>query len=383
MFHSTPVPNLTSLTISTQLNVYRDELRHFEDLATSSRDTGRMEAANLYEERIHALEEQLFQMEREKVLKGETERANALAASQAAEAAERLRELTVRLQELQVALDDACVEKESLSEAASSKDAQISHYESERSRHVAESEAAAAEVLAHKSHVDALRQSLIEHEAKVVELQGLLAAARHQLAERQHDGSASEETVTLQCRVTELEDEKEALITRIQTVAQTTEVAVQDRLRAYEETIKTLEQKSAEQVQEIGALTERVAAEKRLEVELEAELFQTQKLAELQQRRVATQEAQCRELQAEQADLHEQISGLRRKLAAAVERSSISVSARTSQEGSLLPAPYVLQGHFQETVTSLQIQMEAVKNINTLVVENIRGELHSVCIFPT
>ena len=35
---------------------------------------------------------------------------------------------------------------------------------------------------------------------------------------------------------------------------------------------------------------------------------------------------------------------------------------------------YVPQRQFQETVTSLRLQMEAVKNLNELAVENLRGE---------
>lgn len=354
------------------MSIYREEVKYFEAIAINNRDEGRMEAANLYEERIHVLEEQLFVLEKEKLVRAEAERTRALAASEAAESAGRLRELTDRLQELQAALDAAVAEKDALSEAASSKDAQISHHESERSRHLAESEAAAAEVEAHKNHVEALRQSLIEHEAKVVELQGLLAAARHQLTEAQSSGGDSEAVAALQRRVKELEDEKDSLLSQLQSLVESSGATMQDRLNAYEETIKRLEQKTSEQVQEIGTLSERLAVEKRHKVELEAELFQRQKLAELQEQRATTQEAHCRELQEEREDLHEQIDGLRKKLAAAAERSNVSV--RTSQEGSILPPPYVLVGQFQETVTSLQIQMEAVKNINTLVVENIRGE---------
>lgn len=296
----------------------------------------------------------------------------------------KVTELWSRVGELQSALDTAVREKEALAEALAARDAQVSHHETERSRHQAETAAAAAEVAAHKSHVDALQQSVIEHEARVNELQGQLAEAQRKLAELTDlsQQTETEQVTSLRCLVTDLEQQKDDLVTKLQTVVRETEVSVQSRLsHAFTEqreadrtALRALEDSSVEQTQRYQTLSEEVNQRRRQNVELEAELHQMQNLLDLQQSRANTQETHNREMQAQVETLQAQL--LAYSDAETDRTSRVPPSTGGDAVGQDVAVPsYVLQGQFQETVTSLQIQMEAVKNINTLVVENIRGKL--------
>ncbi len=262
-------------------------------------------------------------------------------------------------------------------QAMTERDAQISHHETECARHQAENAAAAAEVSAHKSHAEALQQSLREHELRVSELQTQLTVAQRKLADlANHSQQTETELVTtLRCQVTDLEQQKEDLVSKLQTVVRETEVSVLNRLsqtfseqrEADRSALRVLEDSTAEQTQRYHTLNEEVNLRRRQNVELEAELHQMQNLLELQQRRANMQENQSHALQA-------QVEELQAQLLTWTATDNSNKIHPPSSSGADAVAPYVLQGHFQETVTSLQIQMEAVKNINTLVVENIRGE---------
>jgi chromosome segregation ATPase len=155
----------------------------------------------------------------------------------------------------------------------------------------------------------------------------------------------------------------------------------------------------------------------RLLIEAEAQLWHQQKLSELLEKRIATQDVHCSELERARAELTAQLHAAEHRLIeeraahqlsvtpaaprqvvtmtdTAVEteaerpqptqqdfhQHSTAVSAEPAGdhpahvlEHAPTPLRFLLPREFLDMTASLQIQMEAVKNISALVVENLKG----------
>jgi hypothetical protein len=159
----------------------------------------------------------------------------------------------------------------------------------------------------------------------------------------------------------------------------------------------------------------------RLLIEAEAQLWHQHKLSELLEKRIAAQDVHCTELERARAELIAQLHAAEQKLVeeraalqfstahaptrqvmtadAAIETEAVTpepapldahqhpaaVSAETSGDNPAhvldhppTPLQFLLPREFLDMTASLQIQMEAVKNISTLVVENLKGEYFAV-----
>lgn len=318
------------------------------------------------------------------------------------QATAELHTLTLKLEQTQQALSTVMSERDALNERLVDLEAQTAHallhHTVERVAHQEESAAARQEVLAHQAHAQAVQESLSEYKLRVSELQQQIAgfsASTHtsssttntystnntnttSSAVHDHDALLSEAslaltlttTTTLQQQVSRLELEKTDLLAQLQALtgeAETSRLHAQAAQVSSDQLLVTLRTACAEQTQRIHVLNEKLAlrdAEKR---ELEAEILQFQQLNTLLQRRIDTQQAQhsaLQKLQQLQQDTQTQSEvGVGQNNLEGVS----SVRSSTSQQ------PFVLQQQFQETVTALQLQMEAVMNVNELVADNIRG----------
>jgi hypothetical protein len=284
--------------------------------------------------------------------------------------------------------------------------------------------------------VQELRAELAAANSRVLDLTAELAAAGHRAVDSEHAGANAIQAASLEAHIASLtaqlsteREESAAICRRLEAEVQslTAQLARQDSIPTVADSgehgnrVAELHVALSAAASDLAESRQQLMEKNRLLVEAEAQLWHQQKLSELLEKRIATQDVHCTELERTRADLLAQLlaaelqrneerdaqqsssaHALPRLVITTdasgetdVERSrpspqdlhhhatsasaeSASNPAAHTQDHTSAPLQFLLPREFLDMTASLQIQMEAVKNISTLVVENLKGKLFAL-----